>query len=57
MKGYNMITFKLTNLIDGRVVFVSIEEEEYQNKFINGNMSFMPEWYYEPYYEPMTIEE
>lgn len=52
-----MIIFKLTNLLDGRVVYVTIEEKEYNERFLRGNWSFSPEWYYEPYYEPMTIEE
>ncbi len=43
-----MITFLLTNLIDGRQIYVSMEEEEYKEKFLMGNTSFSSDWYYEP---------
>ena len=43
-----MITFLLTNLIDGRVIYVSMPEEEYKEKFLMGNTSFSSDWYYEP---------
>jgi len=60
-----MITFLLTNLIDGRVIYVSMPEEEYKEKFLMGNTSFSSDWYYEPYVEEsenvmevnMTMEE
>ena len=54
----NMITFLLTNLIDGRVIYVSMPEEEYKEKFLMGNTSFSSDWYYEPEEsENVTMEE
>jgi len=53
-----MITFLLTNLIDGRVIYVSMPEEEYKEKFLMGNTSFSSDWYYEPEEsENVTMEE